>query len=191
MRGNKPSLDVFKSRFSSLLDKQESFSAIVYRSSTPKYATETDLLTGIGSQIYGGRWNPPGLATVYASLTPETAMAESLAQHRYYGLAISSALPRTFVALEIKLQAIVDFRFGWIRKKLGVSFQRMVSIDWRGESKKKKTPITQILGKAGSECGFEGLIVPSAADPHGHNLVLFPNNLGGMDQITVINSHQL
>lgn len=191
MPGYKSLLDSFKFRLTNFVDNQEALFTTAFRSSTPKYAKETDLLTGIGSQLYGGRWNPPGLATVYASLTPETAMAESLAHHRYYGLPISAALPRTFVALEIKIQSIVDFRLGWIRKKLGVSFQRMVSLDWRAESKKKKSPLTQILGQAGAECGFEGLIVPSAADPHGYNLVLFPHNLKAISKIAVINSQEL
>jgi RES domain-containing protein len=50
-----------------------------YRSATPQYAREPDLLTGEGSRLHGGRWNPPGIAAVYASFAPETAMEEMLA----------------------------------------------------------------------------------------------------------------
>ena len=58
---------------------------IVYRSATPRYATTGEVLTGQGSRGTGGRWNPAGLAAVYASLAPETALAEALAHFRYYG----------------------------------------------------------------------------------------------------------
>src|SRR5437763_13148806 len=98
-----PTFEQLKSRLGRLLPSAVIFADVGYRSSTPKYATEDDLVSGEGSKIHGGRWNPPGIAALYMSLTPETAMAETLAHHRYYGIAVEEAMPRTFVAVQAKL----------------------------------------------------------------------------------------
>src|SRR5436309_5111835 len=72
-----------------------SWSGVIYRSATPHYATETDLLSGKGSQVEGARWTPRGgFATVYGSLDPETALAESLAYHRHFDIPVEEAMPR-------------------------------------------------------------------------------------------------
>jgi RES domain-containing protein len=101
-----------------------------YRSSTPKYATESDLLTGAGSKMHGGRWNPVGIAVMYNSLTPETAMAETLAQNRYFGIPIEESMPRVFVATLVKLQSVLDLRQGLVRQRLQVSQDRILAVDW-------------------------------------------------------------
>lgn len=167
------------------------FEDIVYRSSSPKYASETDLLTGLGSKKEGGRWNPSGIATVYASLTPQTAMQETLAHNKYYGIPVQDAMPRTFVAIKPRLRFILDLRIGSIRRRIRVSEERMLTTDWRFEARRGRVPITQQLGKAAYEVELEGLIVPSAADPTGCNLLVFPDNLRPGSRIRVLNAGQL
>lgn len=147
-----------------------------FRSATPRYATETDLLTGEGSRKGGGRWNPRDLAAVYASLTAETAMAETLAQARYYGWAEQAVMPRTFVAISFSLKRVLDLTDGDIRRRLAVSQTRMIQTDWLAEMAAGTVPVTQLLGQAAAEIGLEGLLVPSAADPGGRNIVAFPRN---------------
>jgi RES domain-containing protein len=186
-----PTLEQLKNRLARLLPSATPFSGIGYRSSTPKYATESDLLTGIGSKLHGGRWNPIGIAVVYSSLTPESAMAETLAHNRYYGIPVEDAMPRTFVAIEATLQAILDFRDGSIRRRLQASEERILTVDWRIEVHAGREPITQRIGRAACESGLEGLIVPSAADPVGHNLIIFPNNLRAGSRIAVLRREHL
>src|SRR5438132_820791 len=128
-----PTLGQLKNRLARLLPSATVFAAIGYRSSTPKYATESDLLTGEGSKRKGGRWNPIGIAVVYAALTPETAMAETRAHNRYYGISVEEAMPRTFVAIEAKLDVVLDFRQGGVRRLLQVSEERTLTVDWRKE----------------------------------------------------------
>ncbi len=128
---------------------------------------------------------------VYASLTPETAMAETLAHHRYYRIPIEDAMPRTFVALEASLRAVLDFRLGPVRQRLQVSLERVLVVDWRKEVRAAQEPITQTIGRAALEIGLEGLIVPSAADPKGHNLLVFPGNLQSDSEIRVLHADRL
>lgn len=77
MPNSGPLLEQIESRLLRLKSLAEPFAGIVYRSSTPKYATLEDLLSGEGSKREGGRWNPRGIAVVYAALRPEVAMAET------------------------------------------------------------------------------------------------------------------
>jgi RES domain-containing protein len=186
-----PTLQQLQSRLARLTASAVPFVGVVYRSSTPKYATEADLLTGEGSRRFGGRWNPVGIAMVYASFTPETAMAETLAHHRYYGIPVEDAMPRTFVAIAVKLKTLLDLRRGAIRRRLQVSADAITAVDWRAEMKAGREPITQRLARAAHAGPWEGFIVPSAADPDGHNLLIFPDKLDAGSTMTVANADSL
>lgn len=149
----------------------------VFRSATPQYASGDAILSGEGSRRYGGRWNPPdSFPTVYASLSPETAMAESLAHFRYYGIPLTAAMPRLFVAIEVRFSWVLDLREGSIRQRIGVSHRRMLDAPWRSPSPPGLLPITQAIGRAAFEAGLEGLLVPSVAHRKGGNLVVFPTH---------------
>lgn len=137
-----PTLKQLKDRLQRLLTSAIAFSGVAYRSSTPEYATEDELLTGEGSKLHGGRWNPIGIAVVYASLTPETAMGETLAHNRYYGISVEDAMPRTFVAIAAKMHAVLDFRDGSVRRKLQVSQKRILAVDWRKDVRAGREPLT-------------------------------------------------
>lgn len=65
-------------RIRRLSARAKGLSITVYRSAGPEYANTADLVSGEGSRRYGGRWNPAGVAAVYGSLTPQTAMEETL-----------------------------------------------------------------------------------------------------------------
>ncbi len=178
-------------RFRRLMPQAVAFTDTVFRSCTPRYANETDILTGEGSKRHGGRWNPAGIAMVYASLSPETAMAETLAYFRHYGIPLQQAMPRTFVAIAASLQAVLDLRQGWVRQRLHVAQKQILTVDWRGEMRAGREPITQTIGRAALEAGLEGLIVPSAADRRGHNLLVLPENLRPQSRLMVEQAERL
>ena len=104
-------------------------------------------------------------------------MAETLAHNRYYGVPVEDAMPRTFVAIEVTVQALLDLRSGDVRRRLQVSLDRILTVDWRAEALTGREPVTQTIGRAAHAGPWEGLIVPSAADPDGHNLLIFPDKL--------------
>jgi RES domain-containing protein len=127
-----PDSDQLLRRVTTLAAHASSLRETVFRCSEPTYATQADLLTGEGSRKFGGRWNPPSsFATVYAACSDATALAESKAHFLYYRLDPADSLPRTLVAVDLKLAQVLDLTDGMVRKSLGVSATRMRGDDWR------------------------------------------------------------
>jgi RES domain-containing protein len=146
-----------------------------YRSAAPRYAKTGDMVTGAGSGKLGGRWNPPGsFRTVYASLEPEAAMAESLATFRYFGWELYAAMPRIFRALEVSLSRVLDLRRPRARLSLAPFLERAGSEDWRDVQRTGRESTSQAIGRAAFASGIEALLVPSFASPRHTNLAAFP-----------------
>ncbi len=185
-----PDFDQVLRRVTTLLAHAASLREAVFRCSEPSYATKVDLLTGEGSRMHGGRWNPPSsFATVYAAFSDATALAEAKANHLYYRLDPADALPRTIVAVDVRLAAVLDLTDGMVRKTLGVSATRMRGDDWRKLNRRGAESLTQAIGRAGYESGLEALVVPACDG--GRNIVWFPGNLRGGSNTTIRNVHKL
>lgn len=164
------------------------WASIVYRSATPQYARGPDLLSGAGSRTHGGRFNPPrSFAAIYASLDPETAMAETLAHFRYYRIPEHAAMPRVFAALDVGLRRVLDLCDAKVLKELELAPEALVRDDWRKLQDAGKESVGQALGAAVFELEkWEGLIVPSAAREGGRNAVIFPERLGSKSWVRVL-----
>jgi RES domain-containing protein len=180
-----------ETRFAKLIRRAKALRGTVYRSATPKYANTSDLLSGEGSRRNGAGWNPVGVAAVYGSFTPQTALAETLAHANYYRLPIHASMPRTFVAIEFKLQVVLDLTDGRNRQAMAISENRLLDCDWRGEIQAGKAPLTQRVGRAASNAGIEASQVRSAADSAGQNLVVFVDNLRSGSSLAVIAADSL
>ena len=90
----------------------------LFRFQTVDFPAPGDVLSGAGARGRGGRWNPPGLATVYGSTTDTTALEECKAHDRYYGVETKS--PRLLVAIEAQLTRTLDLTDATTRRALGV-----------------------------------------------------------------------
>lgn len=154
------------------------FRDTAFRSVRPKYWASDEFLQGEGSRRHGGRWNPPGsFRSVYLSTSIDTALAEIKGWLRYFGLPTESALPRVFAAVEVVLSLTLDLTEGAMRQRLLVSRERMVEEDWRRENEKDDEALTQAIGRAAFDAGFEGILVPSAQDETGRNVLVFSDKL--------------
>jgi RES domain-containing protein len=154
------------------------FASELFRFINPKYSKAADIVSGVGSLKASGRWNVPRTARLgYTSQTPETALAEAMAHVRYYNLPTSRALPRVLVALRFKARRVLDLRNGAVRRKLILSDHTIRTLDWRTENRNGVEALTQAWGFAFARAGLEAVVVPSAADPHGVNVLVFPGNL--------------
>jgi len=139
-----------------------------------KYANESDLLSGEGAGIYGGKWNPPGLNAVYAALDPVTALKESYRNFEEFGF---SPKPRVMAGLAIRLRHVLDLTDSRIRRPLGFTVADLVEEDWAGIQQAGEESWTQAIGRGAAIAGFEGLLVPAARHAPGRNVVIFPQKL--------------
>ena len=167
------------------------FEGTLFRAPDPLYANTRDLLTGHGSRQFGGRWNSPGIATVYLAQSVEGAIAESLGLAGTYGFDPAKRLPLTLVAIDARLHAIVDFTDARLRKAVGITLNAVNSCEWRLENAAGSEALTQALGRAVYELGAEGILVPSAVKRAFRNLNVFPENLRNPRQVTIRSSERL
>lgn len=182
-----PHFDRFLRIAKAKLKEAEGWAGMAFRSSSPAYATRADLLTGAGSKLFGGRWNAPGsFAAVYLSLSWDAATAEAVAHQRHFGIPEHAALPRVFVAVRLDLVRVLDFREGRLRQRLRVSRKRMLGGDWRKSNDLGEEAVTQALGRAAVEAGFEAILVDSAAARAGANIVVFPESLSAESTLEAV-----
>ena len=168
-----------------------SFDGTLFRASDPLYANARDLITGHGSRRYGGRWNGPGIATVYLAQSVEGAIAESLGLAGSYGFDPAKRLPLTLVAIDARLNAVFDFTHARVRKSVGITLTAMNACEWRMDNAAGEEALTQALGRAAYELGVEGVLVPSAVKRTFIDLNVFPENLRNARQLTVRSSERL
>lgn len=74
----------------------------LYRITREKYATD---LSGEGAKLFGGRWNRPGVAALYASEARSLALLELLV---HYNAGAALKMNYVFVTLEIAENNIFD-----------------------------------------------------------------------------------
>lgn len=175
-------------RVGACADVVEPFDGVAFRTCVPQFATQRDLLSGVGAGRGGGRWNPPGLKTTYLSLSTGTAMAELRRAASSYGMSVALLLPQVLCSARIRLARVLDLTDGALRRRLRFSLRTMTHTSWRSASGEAAT---QRLGQVAFECGLEGLLVPSAADRTGTVLVVFPDALQDRSNLEIINADQL
>lgn len=158
-----------------------------YRFTAPRWAGLPHLLTGQGALLAGGRWHPPGACrSVYASLDPETALAEALAHHRRFHVSVREAMPKTLNAVAVDLYGVLDLTTGRLRQRLGLSWQRMRTEPWWKRNDQDDEAVTQAVGRLAWEMGLEALLVPSATRKQGKNMVYFPDNRHPKSRLEII-----
>jgi RES domain-containing protein len=169
-----PQSATLESGLAQCMARTQPWSGTLFRFATVRYANRADLLHGLGSRLNGGRWNPPGLFNcIYGSLNQQTALDETLASYRAYGIPADKIPPQVLVSVAVKLQAVVDLTAGNCLHLLGAN-SKQIKRDWQKEQNTGREAVTQAIGRLAWEARLEGIIVPSARS-NGTNLVLFPS----------------
>lgn len=139
------------------------WSGSAYRHTAPA----REPLSGSGAAAFGGRWNPPGLAAIYLAFPVEACIAEFQRLARGQGRGAESFLPRDLHTIAVEDLAILDLRSTANRRVVGIRLDDVRSSD-RGRC--------QMIGRAASYLGIQGIIAPSATRV-GFVLAAFEPNL--------------
>jgi RES domain-containing protein len=150
------------------------WSGALFRFQAVEFPKPKEILNGRGAAQRGGRWNPPGLPTLYGSTTDATALEECKANDRYYG--VETKGPRLLVAIEARLPRMLDLTNPNLRRSLDLTLAELAAEDWRKLLAADRESLTQALGRAVASVGGNGLLVRSAAVKHGINGVIFPGS---------------
>jgi RES domain-containing protein len=165
---------------------------VVYRVASVRRANPEDLISGIGSQRTGGRWTPPGaFRAVYASRDEATALNEARQQNLRQGVPTWMALPLVLTAIEVDLEPVLDLTDGRLRQALRVSRDRMLGEPWWLLQERGQEALTQALGRLARDHGFAALLTPSAAEPRGSNVVIYPDRIAAEGRLAVVNADRL
>lgn len=111
-------------------------------------------------------------------------MAETLQRYRNAGIPIERAMPKIFVALRVSVSVSLDLTKIDIEQVFGFPLDELLHEDWRLQHDRHIDSLGQAIGRAAFGHGIEALLVPSAADSAGTNIVLFPDVLKAGSEVT-------
>jgi RES domain-containing protein len=143
-----------------------SFRGKIYRALNPIFAREP--LSGRGAGLYGGRFNPKGMAALYASLSPMTALREANQ--------VGALQPTTLICYEAEIDMIFDCRDAAALADHGLDAAALAAATWRDEMKASGEARTQAFARSLAASGHSGLLARSFAPGAGAedlNLVLW------------------
>ena len=147
-----------------------------FRMHAPRWATAPT--SGEGAALHGGRANRRGVPALYLSLDSATAVAEYQQLSRLMP-------PGTLVSYTVRLESVVDFSAGFDAATWSPLWEDFGN-DWRqlwfGE---RIEPPSWVLGDEVVAAGAQGLLFRSLVAPSGLNLVVYPDALGPLDELTV------
>ena len=174
-----------------LLPKATIFEGTIVRSVGAKYATLASFFSGAGAEKTGGRWNRPGIEAVYASLDILTATNEAYQNLLHYRMPLSSIRPRVTAGARVALSTVMDLTDSAVRRRLGFTVRELVEEDWRSLQHSGVESWTQAIGRGCFLAGFESMVVPSARNHGGKNIVLFPKNLHKSSKLEILGASEL
>ncbi len=155
-----------------------------------EFPSAKQILSGDGAFCNGGRLNVMGsFRVVYGSAADETALRESAARARRYGLTVRK--PRILVCIEMKLQKVLDLRQAAVRKALGVTLAELRAEDWETLQNNRIESLGQCLGRAAFNTKAEGVIIPSFAHHGGINVGWFSKNALAGSTIKIVEGEKL
>ena len=143
---------------------------IFYRSVEYRFMDPAQVLSGMGTQRYGGRFAAVGARAVYLAGSDETASREVLARKKRLGNTSQITLakyPRVVFAVSVTLQKVLT----WLRKPRSKGLiqirESCLALDDLTRS--------QELGQELLAAGVQGLLFPSVVGA-GRNLIVYLEN---------------
>lgn len=141
--------------------------AVVYRALNPVWVG--DPLSGEGARRYGGRFNPKGMAALYCTLDPVTAVRE-------VSLIGQPLQPTILVSFRADVAPVFDATDTRSLADQGMTPEALAANDWRAGMASGREAPTQRFARRLSQAGYAGMLAPSyarLAPPEARNLVLW------------------
>jgi len=151
-----------------LLDRIDSISAYpltarMYRHTSPG----RDPLSGAGAARFGGRWNPPGVATIYLAKPKDATFAELRNLATKAAISVTDLIDRgrTLHSIDVTGLPVLDLTAPDNLRALGVTLEDLADDD---------RSLSQAIGQAAYHLDrFSGILAPSARDSTGQVLAAF------------------
>lgn len=122
-----------------------------------------DLLDPHAESMRGGRINPPGSFPVLYAVADEDGCRPSL-------LPVDGDDAETIIAVfSVELSRVLDLADPAVRRRLGVAVRDLSTAD--------ETRISQAIGIAAYNEGFDGVIYPRPLNPRCRNLAIFSDRI--------------
>lgn len=147
----------------------------LWRAYVPRWAYAP--VSGEGAARFGGRWNPVGMATIYAACELSTAWAEynqGFVQH-----------PALIARLELTGAKLADLTNNKTLDALGID-RAINECQWRYALDQGRRPETHRVQKDLISAGFDGVIFPSFMSHGGSCVALWRWNGRNAPQLKVI-----
>ncbi len=163
---------------------------MAFRAAPLEFSRLANLLDGVGSFQFGGRWSAAGsFPAVNLSLTQEGAIDESGAVFSYYNFSAHDVKPKVIVGVRLRLDKVVDLRR--LRSKKWLSLDELVGEDWRKVNDSGYESESQAMGRAIQAVGAEALITPSARIANVVNLFFFPKSLTRAGNVQILGKEEI
>jgi RES domain-containing protein len=173
-------------------DQARAWAGNGFRLAAVSHASGSKILSGHGSQKFGGRWNAAGtFPAVYCSLLPETAVTETMSRFHKIGLKARRPLPGVLISLTIKLQSVLDFTAPREIPIAELFLAKAKRENWQKLQDEGQEASGQAIGRAAHQLGIEGLLFSSTVATGATNLVVFPENLRARGVLRIENKADL
>lgn len=142
------------------------FRGALFRAHSPEWSWMP--VSGEGASIHGGRFNRRGVAALYASVEPMTAILEAIP----VGLPLQ---PLTLCEYEVDCDGLVDATGPSVRDALSIAAGELNCPEWERQMNDGHVPLSQALADRLIAQGYRGLRVPSFAPgaPEGASNLVF------------------
>lgn len=143
---------------------------VFYRSVEYRFMDPSNVLTGEGTELYGGRFADVGTRAVYLAGSDDTASREVLARKKRLGNDAQISLakyPRVVFAVAVSLRRVVT----WLRKPRSNTLRQIREACLSPDDLSRSQEVGQVLSRA----GIQGLLFPSVVGA-GRNLIVFLDN---------------
>jgi RES domain-containing protein len=152
--------------------RAKQLSGIWFRSVPARWMDPSDVLSGQGTALHGGRFAPPGTRAVFLSATDQVATAEVVGRKSRLGgsaLITVDKYPRIVFGVRLSLDRVLEFSKRSIPKSLHPLMAPCLDVDSHAAS--------MDLGGELASRSIQALRFPSATG-RGSNLVVYNENCG-------------